>query len=73
MAGLKTLFGGAPTPGPSVTTPQPRAPAVLPTENSDAIRDRLRRKRSDLSARQGRASTVLTRGGKPEFQNEQLG
>ena len=70
MSGVAKLLTGGdkPAPAPVIT---PREPAVLPTPNDAAIQRARARRRRRLSARQGRASTVLTDRG--EFVNEQLG
>lgn len=70
MGAIADLFG-AKKAAPTIIAPTPREPAPLPTENDDAIREARLRRRRNLSARSGRASTVLT--DRREFRNERFG
>ena len=70
MAGIAELFKPKPA-APTIIAPQPRDPAPLPVENDAARNEARLRRRRNLSARQGRASTVLS--DRREFGNERLG
>lgn len=72
MAGVVDLIRGPRrAAAPTVVAPTPREPAPLPTESDAAILEARRRRRTALSRRQGRASTVLS--DRREFTNDRLG
>ena len=56
---------------PTVIAAPVREPAAIPTASDERVQDSLQRRRRLLSARQGRASTILS--DRREFQNERLG
>lgn len=72
MSAIGKLFGGAPA-AATITAPKLEPVPTLTTANSArAQQDKLRLRRR-LSARQGRASTLLTPDKDREFKNVDLG
>lgn len=61
----------------STPTPTPQAPAPMPDSNSAAVMEAQRKAQSDILARAGRTSTILTapkdRGGAAPYASTTLG
>jgi hypothetical protein len=68
------VFGGGSKDAAAVSAPSPQPVVRMPDRRDPAVLDAGRRKRRDLSSRNGRDSTNLTDSGtQPPYSNDVLG